>query len=47
VSWTTEILGPIDIEIAHVTGKVTGQSVELAISDKQLLSQNSMEDVAA
>jgi hypothetical protein len=37
VSWTTGFLGPIDIEIAHVTGKVTGQSVELTISDKRLL----------
>jgi hypothetical protein len=37
VSWDTGFLGVIDIEIAHVTGKVTGQSVELAMHDKRLL----------
>jgi hypothetical protein len=37
VSWHTGRPNPIDVEIAHVTGKVTGQSVELAIHDKRLL----------
>jgi hypothetical protein len=37
VTWTTEPPGPIGVEIAHVTGKVTGQSVELAIPGKRLL----------
>jgi hypothetical protein len=46
VSWDTGCPSCTDTEIARVTGKVTGQSVEPAYSDKRLLITESTDDIS-
>jgi hypothetical protein len=46
VSWDTGFPSRADTEIARVTGKVTGQSVEPVYSDKRLLITESTDDIS-